>query len=453
LLNLCRNIPGSSKTVSSMVHLINDMRDRCACSLLNSAECLACVHALLRTLVTLRDGGQNIDGQPQGCKGIFSESQDILLDLVNKATEIGSTDWFSRIKLIDCISSFICLFPDVAQDLIGCLLDMLHDTDYRVRLYLAREIVVLFQTWEGHNELFYDICSNIGAKMVAFSIDSPVTAREVLAVGPQSVPVIETALITLAHLSVYSEDVEVESVFMISAAAAIEPSQRELAYALFDSISRKLGYASRSKYLDQVIGPILFRWVACEMSLVSLVEVQEMFGYSSSEPKNFVEHCSSWLLPFLILRGDAADLNWISKILSQPLSVIIKRYFVPIFGLSIAARCGTGPEKDLAETALCESLLQLGEISELERDDLIKKHMVSIVAFLLSVSSSAHGPQFPYFSKEIVALSVKTVVDGFVDTMDDDLANTVVIDKINIFRADRVFKVFCFISQYGISKG
>jgi ataxia telangiectasia mutated family protein len=207
------------------------------------------------------------------------------------------------------------------------------------------------------------------------------------------------------------------------------------------------------QYLDQVIGPILFRWVACEMSLVSLVEVQEMFGYSSSEPKNFVEHCSSWLLPFLILRGDAADLNWISKILSQPLSVIIKRYFVPIFGLSIAARCGTGPEKDLAETALCESLLQLGEISELERDDLIKKHMVSIVAFLLSVSSSAHGPQFPYFSKEIVALSVKTVVDGFVDTMDDDLANTVVIDKINIFRADRVFKVFCFISQYGISKG
>jgi ataxia telangiectasia mutated family protein len=46
--------------------------------------------------------------------------------------------------------------------------------------------------------------------MVAFSVDSPITAREVLAVGPQSVPVIETALITLAHLSVYSEDVEVE---------------------------------------------------------------------------------------------------------------------------------------------------------------------------------------------------------------------------------------------------
>nr|CAB3472554.1 unnamed protein product [Digitaria exilis] len=371
LLNLCRNTSASSETVSSMVHLINDTRDR--------------------------------------------GNQDILLDLVNKATELSSADWFSRIKLIDCISSFICLFPDVAQDLIGCLLDMLHDTDYRVS-------------------------STIGAKMVAFSINSPVTAREVLAVGPQPVPVIETALITLAHLSVHSEDVEVECVFMISAAAAIEPSQRELVYALFDSISRRLGYSSRSKYLGHVMGPILFRWVACGMSLVSLVEVQEMFGYRSAEPKNFVEHCSSWLLPFLILRGDAADLNWISKILSQPLSVIIKRYFVQIFGLSIAARCGTGPEKDLAETALCESLLQLGEIPEVERDDLIKKHMVSIVAFLLSISSSAHGPQIPYFSKEVIALAVKTVVDGFVDTMDDELADTVVIDKINIFRPDRVFK-------------
>lgn len=46
--------------------------------------------------------------------------------------------------------------------------------------------------------------------MVQFLNNTPVKAREVLAVGPQSVPVIETALITLAHLAVHSEDVEVE---------------------------------------------------------------------------------------------------------------------------------------------------------------------------------------------------------------------------------------------------
>ncbi|XP_020405742.1 serine/threonine-protein kinase ATM isoform X6 [Zea mays] len=446
LLNLCRNISASSKTVSLVVHFIVDMRDRGASSLLGPAECLTHIHALLKALIAIH-GGQNADGKQPGREVFFSENQDILFDLLNRATDISSVDWFSRIKFIDCVSSFVCLFPDVAQDLIGCLLDMLHDADYRVRLYLARQIVVLFQTWEGHNELFNDVCSSIGAKMVKFSNISPVTAREVLAVGPQSVLVIETALITLAHLAVHSEDVEVECLFMISAAAAIEPSQRELAFALFDSISRRLGYASRSKYLDQVMGPILFRWVACEMNLISLVEVQEMFGYGSAEPNNFVEHCSSWLLPFLILRGDGADMNWISKILSQPLSIIIKRYFVPIFGMCIAVRCGTGPEKDLAETVLCESVLQLGEISELERDDLIKKHMVAIVAFLLSVSSSAHGPQIPYFSKKNVALSVRMVVDGFVDTMDDNLADTVVSDKVNIFRADRVFKFLLSIHQ------
>ncbi|KAF2947934.1 serine/threonine-protein kinase ATM isoform X2 [Oryza sativa Japonica Group] len=447
LLELCTNISASSSSLSSVLNLVVDMWERSACTLLSSADCLAHVHALLRNLTANCDVGHNTDGRSQGCKVASNENQDVFLDLLNKATEISFTDWFFRIRLINCISNFIYLFPDVAQDMIGHLLSMLHDTDYRVRLYLARKIVVLFQIWEGHSELFHDVCSSIGVKMVQFSNENPVRAREVLAIGPQPVPIIETALITLAHLSLQSEDIEVECVFMISAVAAIEPSQRELTYALFDSVSKRLNYASRSKYLDQLIGPILFRWVACEVSLVSLVEVKEMFGFKSDEPKNFIEHCCSWLLSFLILRGETADLNWLSKILSQPLSAVIKGYFVPIFGLCIAARYGSGPEKDLAETVLCESLLQLGEISEPERDDLIKKHMVSIVGFLLSVSSSSRQPEIPHFSKEAVAHSVKTVVDGFMDAMDGNLAETVVIDKINIFRSDRVFKFLLAIHQ------
>uniref|UniRef100_A0A0E0FF18 Serine/threonine-protein kinase ATM n=1 Tax=Oryza nivara TaxID=4536 RepID=A0A0E0FF18_ORYNI len=418
LLELCTNISASSSSLSSVLNLVVDMWERSACTLLSSADCLAHVHALLRNLTANCDVGHNTDGRSQGCKVASNENQDVFLDLLNKATEISFTDWFFRIRLINCISNFIYLFPDVAQDMIGHLLSMLHDTDYRVRF------------------------SSIGVKMVQFSNENPVRAREVLAIGPQPVPIIETALITLAHLSLQSEDIEVECVFMISAVAAIEPSQRELTYALFDSVSKRLNYASRSKYLDQLIGPILFRWVACEVSLVSLVEVKEMFGFKSDEPKNFIEHCCSWLLSFLILRGETADLNWLSKILSQPLSAVIKGYFVPIFGLCITARYGSGPEKDLAETVLCESLLQLGEISEPERDDLIKKHMVSIVGFLLSVSSSSRQPEIPHFSKEAVAHSVKTVVDGFMDAMDGNLAETVVIDKINIFRSDRLYYLY-----------
>ncbi|XP_048550122.1 serine/threonine-protein kinase ATM-like [Triticum urartu] len=447
LLNLCQNISASSKSLSSVVHLLFDMREKCASLLLGSADCLTHVHALLRTLMVTRDVGQNTDGKLQAYNEVSNENQDILLDLVTKGTEISITDWFFRIKLIDCITHFIHLFPDGAQDMIGHFLNMLHDTDYRVRLYLARKMVVLFETWEGHDELFRDVCSNIGVKMVQFSSEIPVKSREVLAVGPQSVPVIETVLITLAHLSVHSEEVEFECAFMISAVAAIQPSQRKLEYALFDSISRKLSYASRSKYLDQLMGPILFRWVACEVSLVSLVKVQEMFGFDTAKPKEFIEHICPWLLSFLILRGDAAGLNWISKTLLQPLSAVIKGYFVQIFGLCIAAKNGTGPEKDLAETVLYESLLQLGEISEFERDDLIRKHMVSIVGVLLTVSSTARQSELPYFSKEILARTIKQVVDGFMDTADDDSADTVVIDKVNIFRADRVFKFLLAIHQ------
>lgn len=56
------------------------------------------------------------------------------------------------------------------------------------------------------------------------------------------------------------------------------------------------GYLSCMQYLDQVMGPILFRWVACEMNLVSLVEVT--FSSNVSEyvsdiiidsPSNFIQ--------------------------------------------------------------------------------------------------------------------------------------------------------------------
>jgi len=43
------------------------------------------------------------------------------------------------------------------QTMIEQLLFMLKDMDYRVRLFLARRIGVLFQTWDGHEELFQDI--------------------------------------------------------------------------------------------------------------------------------------------------------------------------------------------------------------------------------------------------------------------------------------------------------
>ena len=51
-----------------------------------------------------------------------------------------------------CLLWCICL-----QAMIEGLLMLLRDPDYRVRFFLARRIGVLFQTWDGHKELFQDI--------------------------------------------------------------------------------------------------------------------------------------------------------------------------------------------------------------------------------------------------------------------------------------------------------
>jgi hypothetical protein len=75
------------------------------------------------------------------------------------------------------------------------------------------------------------------------------------------------------------------------------------------------GYLSGMQYLDQVMGPILFRWVACEMNLVSLVEVtfsSNAYEYVSDiiidSPSKFVQKgfslkkrkMSAWILNMIL---------------------------------------------------------------------------------------------------------------------------------------------------------
>jgi len=49
------------------------MRNRGTSSLLGPAECLTHIHALLKTLIAIRDGGQNADGKPPGREVFFIE--------------------------------------------------------------------------------------------------------------------------------------------------------------------------------------------------------------------------------------------------------------------------------------------------------------------------------------------------------------------------------------------
>ncbi|XP_065863532.1 serine/threonine-protein kinase ATM-like [Euphorbia lathyris] len=66
------------------------------------------------------------------------------------------------------------------------------------------------------------------------------------------------------------------------------------------------------------------------------------------------------------------------------------------------------------------------------------RYKVSIVSHILSLTSCSSDSAVPLFSRDVVARVVQTVVDGFLE-MDNYPSSVVVLDKINIFRPDRVF--------------
>ncbi|KAJ0962868.1 hypothetical protein J5N97_027990 [Dioscorea zingiberensis] len=434
LLNLCKYFLRSAGSLSNLVNLMNKMID-------NSLSLGHCYASVISSLCALLGSLTPSDSRDKQCIDEVVNNDEYFKPLgclMIKIAELDLPDWSSRIKIINCLCSFILLEPCIAQTMVERLIGMLQDRDYRVRLFLARRIQVLFQTWDGHDVLFHDICSNFGFEMVMASKGKLVKVGEVVATCNLSLPAMETALITLAHVALASEDVEIEAVFIICVVAAVDSYHRKLAYALIDNLSRQLQYASRTKYLEELIGQILFHWAACEISLMALVEIQDLFMVNS-EAKYFMRFCCPWLLPALILSSKITELNLVAKVTCQPLLVLVKEYFVPIFAVCIALHSSEHPEKEMGGIALHNSILQIGKLSELERDELIKKHMVSIVSFLLSNASSSVDPSIPLFSKEIIALSIRTVVDGFLE-MDDHDTKEGIVDKVNIFRPDRVFK-------------
>ncbi|XP_058227343.1 serine/threonine-protein kinase ATM isoform X4 [Rhododendron vialii] len=445
LLNLCRHpYWSSSKQFSHLVLSMNNFVDLRTNLKLQCSNILVAIYDLLGTLISLDTRGKDSStvGKEKNVvtslRERISEKSLILLgDLLNRVAENDLFDWSGRSKLIDCISNFIVVRPHIGQTMIEKLLRMLQDPDYRVRFSLARRIGTLFQTWDGHDDLFQDICSNFGAKLVVSSKEKVVTAKEVLAAGRQPRPTMETIIITLMHLAMFSEKIELEAVFMMCVISAIDPSQRELVVAALDNLSRQLQYTSRSKYLEELMGSILFSWVACGVSLVSLVEIRDLF-VSGMEPSYFMQYCCLWLLPALVLHGETSNLDWVAKVAHQQATHLVKNYFVPIFSVCMALHCSKKSGWENEAMVLQSSILRIADISENERDKLVKKHMVSIVSYIFSLASSESDPMLPFFSKEAIVHTIQTVVDGFLN-MEERCRSSGVIDMIKIFRPDRVF--------------
>ncbi|XP_057952318.1 serine/threonine-protein kinase ATM [Malania oleifera] len=437
LFTLCQHPHWSSNTkLMDLIISMDKMIEMRVSLRLHSSNIIAAICGLLGSLLSLNGVRKGkFVGLPLRERA-SAQSLTSLGDLVNKFAEFD-LDWPRRVKLIDCICNFVVLSPEIGQIMIERLLMLLRDPDYRVRFFLARRIGVLFQTWDGHNELFQDICSNFCTKLVVCSKDKIVTSKEVLAAGPQPRPMMETIIITLMYLAAYSEALEWEAVFMLCVISAIDPCQRDLVGAVLDNLSKQLQYATRSKYLEEFMGSILFSWVACGVSLAALVEIRDLFVLSA-EPSNFMQYCCFWLLPALILHEDTSNLKWVAMVASHPLAVLVRNQFVPIFSICMALHCGKKPGWEKGMAVLQSTILYIAEISENERDILIKKHMVSIVGHILSLTSSSSNPVPPSFSKDTVMLAIQTVVDGFLE-MEVCPTSVGVVDKINIFRLDRVF--------------
>ncbi|KAJ4974544.1 hypothetical protein NE237_007718 [Protea cynaroides] len=437
LYSLCAHFSWSSSDLSDLAASMKNMAEMRLSLKLSCDSILTAVHVLLGALTSSAKGGKEKSVNPSVHEKSSERSLVSLGDLVDKFSTLDILDWSGRVQLIDCICNFIVLDPPIGQVMIEKLLVMLRDPDYRVRLLLAKRISVLFQTWDGHDELFLDICSNFGVKLVMSFKEKLVVATEVLAAGPQPSPVLETVIVTLAHLAFFSEKIELEAVFMMCALAAIDPCLRELVYAVFDSLSTCLQYTTRFKYMEELMGSILFCWVNCNVSLIALIEIRNLF-ISKAEANDFVQYCCPWLLPALVVGGDTTNLSLLAKVSGQSLRDLSTDHFVPIFAVCMALYCSrkTGSEKGAG--ALQNSLLCMAEMTELERDKLIKGHMVSIVSYILSLASSASEPAIPFFSNETIVLAIQTVVDGFLE-MDNHPASICVVDKINIFRPDRVF--------------
>ncbi|GER56830.1 serine/threonine-protein kinase ATM [Striga asiatica] len=423
----CKQLLDLITSMADIIHTWENLK-------LQSSYVLCGICNLVGSLLHLDGAGKHETVAYSSGEKLFDECLISLGDLVNKVFENSFLDWRDRSKLVDCICSFISLRPQIAQQsMIEKLFMLLRDPDYRVRFCLARRIGVLFQTWDGHLELFQDVYSlkNLSISYIlAFHIYGGVCM-----------------MCSIYYQNLFLNGYSFQAVFMVCVIAAIDPRQRQLVCAVLDSLSTELQYTNRTKYLEELMGQILFCWVACGVSLVALVETRDLYVLNV-EPVNFIQYCCQWLLPALMLQEDTSNILWVSKVAHQSCADLIKYHFVHIFSICMALHCNNKVESDKGyrEKAECDKgsrvlgsyILQIAEISEHERDELIKKRMVSIVNQTLSLASSLADPPLPFFSKDTIEIAIRIVVDGFLDS-EDQSRNSNLVDKINIFRPDRVF--------------
>ncbi|KAG5536661.1 hypothetical protein RHGRI_024174 [Rhododendron griersonianum] len=152
-----------------------------------------------------------------------------------------------------------------------------------------------------------------------------VAAKEVSAAGPQPRPTMETIIITLMHLAMFSEKIELEVVFMMCVISAIDPSQRlntiersEFSLALFIDFHI---YSSNS--ICCIISQSIFCMIAqftIEMHyrLAGIEVLISILGHRAANSSTF----NIWLVGCCIPLESNSDLSGTQS--SQVLSLLIQ---------------------------------------------------------------------------------------------------------------------------------
>lgn len=449
LISFCRSISYASS--NHIPFLVNEIQDKSGLDQdLESGNrfVLTAVDTLMSTMLECMKGDNS--GWPSHIHGVrtkWNVSEKVvhqLATLLREVAEKGFVQWHFRKQLAEAITKMLLIQPTSAQGLTDKFLGLLHDADYRVRWFLSKKVAVLFQLWTGHDELFQDVCCNFGLQMVMATKERVVTATEVSLGGRKDQGLAETAVLTLGELAAISDKVEDEAVFMICANAAKFPFLRMLACTVLDRVARQLHYPNRWKYLGQLLGAILTRWVKVCLPLPALVEIRELL-VCKSEPVEFLIYCCPTVLPPLFLYDCENELSWLAKVMSKSIATLVKDFFPAIFAALLPMYCnGSEAEKEKAIAVLQGKMLAKANLSEDERDQLIKKNMVSIVNCIFQLCSCGENPQFPFFSIAAIMAAVQTVVDGFCESelprcSSSSLSGSGVEDRLHIFRPDRVF--------------
>uniref|UniRef100_A0A7N2KNE5 Uncharacterized protein n=1 Tax=Quercus lobata TaxID=97700 RepID=A0A7N2KNE5_QUELO len=136
-------------------------------------------------------------------------------DLVNEVADLDLLDWFGCVRLIDCTCGFVLLCLQIGQ---------LNQPPLSSMVEFGKDLTKSNEIWQISNSEEWQRAmnggtamddkesdsSNFGVTLVVSSKEKLGTAREVLGAGPQPQPTLVTVFITLMHIAIYSEEVELE---------------------------------------------------------------------------------------------------------------------------------------------------------------------------------------------------------------------------------------------------